>query len=449
MWTETEFAQGLNGFHARNRSSLILAGELVYQQAGFSFSRALGKSFRQGVAGLFSKRQMTTDKMLEGHIQATVDRCERSAGEVLVVSQDTTYYNLSGRTALEGLGALQGNLKGTLQHNVLAGDGRGLPLGLLYQRNWTREGLNALDNESEKWLLGLKAVNKHLATSRKRVVLVQDREADIFRFFQADRAANVDLVVRVYHPRKLEVVGDGQIFPLAQAAQQLAPMGALQVDIERHNKTVQLHLEVSAGAVAVLPDKDLSAAKHKVKGLYLVVAREVEALDKEGKSVFDAQQAACWLLLTSYPIQQAQDAYQVVRWYALRWRIERFHYVLKSGGLQIERLQFDDVHTLFNAFAFYSIVAWRVLHLTYQVRQEGQAPVEDYFDPPEVKLLSAKVQQPVKTLEEAIKALGMLVNFQPTKKQPLPGIKILSQAISKLYQMKEAITLFKDFPLQD
>lgn len=118
--------------------------------------------------------------------------------------------------------------------------------------------------------------------------------------------------------------------------------------------------------------------------------------------------------------------------------------MLKSGGLQIERLQFDEVATLFNAFAFYSIIAWRLLYLTYQVRQQGQAPVEHYFDPPEVKILSAKAGLRVKTLAQAVQALGRLVNFQATIKQPLPGSKILAQAIIKLYHMKEAMDLLED-----
>jgi hypothetical protein len=130
MWSAREFSQG---FHARNRSSLVRAADLIYQQGGTSFSRSLGKSFRQGVASLFSKPKMTSDQMLEGPIQATPDRCEPSGGEFLVVSQDTTYYHMSGHQAREGLGFIQGTVKGTIQHNVLASDSAGLPFGLLYQ----------------------------------------------------------------------------------------------------------------------------------------------------------------------------------------------------------------------------------------------------------------------------------------------------------------------------
>ncbi len=458
MWAASEFGQGLAGFHKRNVSSLIKASELIYRQMGRSFSAALGNTFRQAVAGIFAKPSMNTQAMLEGHIKATLDRCESSQGDVLVVSQDTVVYNFTTHAALEGVGTLQGKLKGTLQHNVLVSDGQGLPLGLLYQHNWTRGGLNALENESQKWHLGLQAVNKLLGNWAKKVVLVQDREADILEFFQAERAPNVDLLVRVHQPRKLEIAALAEVLPLPQAAEQLPLLGHLQVAIERNNHSLQLTLQVSAAPVGVLPGKDLSAKKHKVHNLYLVVAREVAAIDAKGENVFDQQQAAQWLLLTSYPVKQASDAFQVVRFYALRWRIERLHYVLKSGGLQVERLQFDDIATLFNAFAFYCIIAWRVLYLTYLARQDEQLPAHHYFDPLELQLLKASNQKaspkqannkPLTTLSQAVVALGKLVNFQPTTKQPLPGVKLLAQALVKLHHMREAILIWQNLSLQD
>jgi hypothetical protein len=280
------------------------------------------------------------------------------------------------------------------------------------------------------------------------VVVVQDREADIFRFFQAERAANVDILVRVHLPRKVAVATSGQIASLQQAAAELPVVGEMQVEVYRNNRPVILALTVSAAPVAVLPDKDLSPAKHQVKGLSLVVAQETNAFDEQGKSVFDPQQAACWLLLTTYAVNQATDAFALVRWYALRWRIERLHLVLKSAGLHVERLQFEQVHTLFNALAFYSMIAWRVLYLTYLVRQQPELPVNDYLQEPEIKLLQAKVKEPVKTLAQAVKALGKLVHFQPTKRHPWPGVKLLAQALLKLNHMLEAITLWEKLSLQ-
>ncbi len=55
MWAASEFAQGLAGFHKRNGKSLVKAAELLYGQMGRSFSAALGNTFPQAVAGIFSK----------------------------------------------------------------------------------------------------------------------------------------------------------------------------------------------------------------------------------------------------------------------------------------------------------------------------------------------------------------------------------------------------------
>lgn len=51
--------------------------------------------------------------------------------------------------------------------------------------------------------------------------------------------------------------------------------------------------------------------------------------------------------------------HQVYRFTGCDCHIERFHYTLKQG-CTVERLQFEEAHTLKNALALYSIVAWRL-----------------------------------------------------------------------------------------
>lgn len=48
--------------------------------------------------------------------------------------------------------------------------------------------------------------------------------------------------------------------------------------------------------------------------------------------------------------------------YTYRWRIERFHFTLKSGGND-EKLQLQTADRLWRAFATYLVVAWRVLYI--------------------------------------------------------------------------------------
>ena len=45
-----------------------------------------------------------------------------------------------------------------------------------------------------------------------------------------------------------------------------------------------------------------------------------------------------WFLMTNEPVQTVEDAYEKAVWYMQRWKIEQFHYVLKSG-CTVEKLQ--------------------------------------------------------------------------------------------------------------
>jgi len=76
------------------------------------------------------------------------------------------------------------------------------------------------------------------------------------------------------------------------------------------------------------------------------------------------QSSINWLLASTLPICALEDALQLLTWYLHRWRIEQFHFVLKSG-CRIERLQLETAESMKSAIATFSIVAWHLLWLTY------------------------------------------------------------------------------------
>ena len=113
---------------------------------------------------------------------------------------------------------------------------------------------------------------------------------------------------------------------------------------------MELTLRLLAGKVNVYPRKDLNAKKHKTQGLSLVVAEEIACVDaKIGEPLVSDTKPAQWWLLTSLPTENLAQVNKVVDFYALRWRVERLHYTLKSGALNVFKLQFDDIHTKVNA----------------------------------------------------------------------------------------------------
>lgn len=375
--------------------------------------------------------------MLEGHLAATLQRAKDCQGDYLIAAQDTTYYNYTTHQAMTGLGTIQGDIKGIAQHNVLLMSQTGVPLGLLDQQYWSRQSDKPFEGkESLKWTNGLAAVNRHLGQSARPVVLVQDREADIFAFFKAQRAPSVDLLVRVHQPRNLEVASSGEVYKLAGLAAHLPVLGEGEAEVLRGYQLVRLRLQLQACKIYVWPDKNHSVARHKTEPLWVVIAREVGALTEQGTDVFDDRQAAEWYLVSTLAVESESDARRIVGFYSLRWRIERFHYVLKSGGLQVEKLQFDDLQTMVNALAFYSVVGWHLLGITYAVRTGADSPAESCFEKSDIALLERLSQGPVTTVGQATLAIGKLVGFTPSRRQPMPGVKVLCQALERFYYIK-------------
>lgn len=397
----------------------------------------MGNSFRQTLGSLFSDSRMRPHTMLSGNVKASLSRCQSQEGEYLIAAQDTTFYNYSGHKQMEGLGRIQGDVKGIIQHNILLMNDLGVPLGLLGQQYWSRKGSVEFEGkESKKWERGLKLVNQELHSVNKKVVLVQDREADIFDFFKLPRAQNIELLVRVHQPRNVEVVESGIILPLPALQASLAEIGQKTVQINRSGKELTLTLCLKASRVHILPNKDFNANKHKTSVMSVVIAQEMAAVDQQGKDVFDSQEAALWYLLSSLPIESEQEIERLVDFYALRWRIERFHYTMKSDALNVERLQFDDLQTTINALSFYSIVAWQLLAITYLLRQQQEYPQSTCFEPKEVEVLEKISKKKLTTVKEAVLAIAKIVSFVPTKKQPWPGGKVLAQAIERFYYIK-------------
>ncbi len=81
-----------------------------------------------------------------------------------------------------------------------------------------------------------------------------------------------------------------------------------------------------------------------------------------------------------------------MRWYSYRWLIERYHFVLKSG-CGLEKLQLETGRRIEMALATYSIVAWRLLWLTYQARLHGEESCESFLEEHEWQSLCATIHK--------------------------------------------------------
>ena len=87
-------------------------------------------------------------------------------------------------------------------------------------------------------------INQQASQSRKRFVAVEDREGDVFSFFKAERKTNVDLLVRVYQKRNLQIVNTKVVCKLPEVSPHLQDYGTERVRIYRQNREVELILRL-------------------------------------------------------------------------------------------------------------------------------------------------------------------------------------------------------------
>ncbi len=148
------------------------------------------------------------------------------------------------------------------------------------------------------------------------------------------------------------------------------------------------------------------------------------------------QKPVRWWLLTTLPIEGLADAVQAVTWYTLRWLVERYHYVLKSG-CRIEQLQLETA-ALERALATYAVVAWRLLWLTYEVRRDAEASCEAVLPRAQWELLhrvvhkTDTVPESPPSLREAVRQIARLGGFLGRKGDGEPGVKTIWRGLRRL-----------------
>jgi hypothetical protein len=95
-----------------------------------------------------------------------------------------------------------------------------------------------------------------------------------------------------------------------------------------------------------------------------------------------------WRLLTTHAIADAAAAWEVVRWYKLRWVIEQMFRVMKSQGLQIEDSQITTAERLVKLAAVATKAACVDIQLTQERHGVDQMPASNVFSEAEIDTLA-------------------------------------------------------------
>jgi len=269
-WARAEM-KGAQVWDRRCRTSLGRIVASLTERPGVAFSAACGPAGRQAAHRIFEHPTSSVTGLLQGHFQQTAARCGEHA--LVLAVQDSTEFDYTTHPATQGLGPLgQGHRQGLMAHSVLAVTPAGLPLGLLHQAIWARDPeqpgkkhqrrqRRTEEKESQKWLVGLAGVEATLP-AEQAVLVVADREADVFAYLAAVRRPHTELLVRACQPRTVTVtrpsaVGGEERGSLLVVARTAPVVGTLRVTVPRQpgQPEREATLQVRATAAHVPPPR--------------------------------------------------------------------------------------------------------------------------------------------------------------------------------------------------
>ena len=372
---------------------------------------------------------------------STAKKIEKSGENVILSVQDTTALSYGDRTKIKGMGYYcDSQTKGMNVHTAIALTREGLPLGVLHQEYHTREERKQKgstkeqrqfrpieEKESYQWLNSMKESRVGIPETVK-LIHVCDREGDIYELFDTAEKENEIFLVRILHNRL--TVDNKKVM---NELEEKDINGTLLVKIARnpkeHTPSRTVHMNFSYGEYEIKrphrrKESHISESL-RVKGIYVC---------ESGKP---KNKAIRWFLLTNDLIASNDEAIQMIKNYAQRWKIERFHYVLKSG-CAIEEKQSRAYDKLCLLTLLYSVIAMMIMNLTYFGRLFPNMPCDIFLGEDEWKVLYC-IANKVKispaapySISQAVSYIASLGGGVTAPSDGLPGVKVIWIGLQRL-----------------
>lgn len=458
-WAEHEFGGAPLGDQRRSRR-LVDSARRQAEQPMRAFT-AVAKEDWPAVKGYYrlidqpADCEVTAQNILRPHRERTLRRMQ--AQSTVLCIQDGTEVNFTTHPQTAGLGVIGSNQTGAQSrglhlHSTLAVNADGLPLGVLRSQieapqPKSQDLASAREKKSFRWIDSLRdCATLAKALPKTRVISVVDREADFYELFaEQQRMPEVALVVRAKYDRRLP--GDqGRLFEAVRAAKSCgkvaldvtrqsarAKSSKRQARIGRQARTAQLVLRYRR--VELVRDASRPNGSEK---LPVTIVHAVESSPPNGEKPIE------WFVLTTLPVDSAEQAAEILRLYSLRWRIEDWHRVLKSG-CHIDELGHHRVERLERAIAIRMVIAWRVMLMTLLGREVPELPAEILFSDIELRVIGDFAQSRGRSrptqLGEAVRQVAILGGYLNRNHDPPPGHQLMWHGYATLTTMCMAYQL--------
>lgn len=388
---------------ARRTSRLVeLAAEVATRPAGTVVKACASSASREGAFRLLENDAVHPDAVREAVTEATRMHCQQE--QQVIVPIDGTSLNLTDNARIKQLGAVGAWSKGARGVQVMTAvalKSDGSMLGVCAQRMWVRSARSphghrgALGKTSENrfWLETLSeiAVTFGESESRCRPWFQMDRGADCLQVLKLATESDLLMTVRAAHDRCIEDK-IGHLWSTLQRAPVRAkrklevsarPPAARKKRVKGKRikfVTAPRRARVAALVIraATVPIQCTSNGRKFTTILNAVYVREA---NRRGDDRIE------WMLLTTHPIRLRREVLEVVRAYALRWRIEEFHRLWKTGLCRVEDTQLRSRDAIFKWATILAAVSTRAMQLKHLARTTPDVPASTHFSPTELNAL--------------------------------------------------------------
>lgn len=455
-WTQEEFSS-----HAFNDDRLykrlIKITTALADSPSLSINQACADwGAIKGAYRFFDNNAVSSDSILGPHYVSTFERSLPDT-RILVV-QDTSKINYDSHKATDGLSSYSSTngfeTMGLITHTALAVNTDGVPLGVIDQKTWAR----AVETENEKkpghkgfkrpieekesyrWLETLKKSKARLPG--KEIVVVGDRESDIYEFFQEALVEDVSFVVRSCYSRIVEDKS-GIHEGLDKKLKRMPEMGRVCLEIPARQglkaRTAMLELRFGEVTLVSKPNGVKGAKSNDRVDVPINIVEVKEMHPPKGKK------ALHWKLLTNLNIDSQKEAWEVIYYYKQRWQIETFFKILKST-CKVEDCRLGHANKLIKFIALKSIVAWRIYWATMLKREAPDLSSECVITTAEwksawvtlnykkikEKKIPNKIPDEVPSLDTVIKWIAQLGGWIGRKGDGNPGVMSIAKGWQRI-----------------
>ncbi|HKI86196.1 MAG TPA: IS4 family transposase [Thermoanaerobaculia bacterium] len=458
-WAEEEFGT-VRFYDERLKQRLYRLAQDFYASPQAGIPEACGSKARtMGAYRFFQNQAVNMDVILTPHLEAAIERIKEHP--VVLAPQDTTTLDYSTHPMTGGLGptnGVQDHSIGLILHDTLAFTEDGTPLGVLDAQCWARDPADrgksqrrhetpVEQKESMKWLRSFRKVAEvQRLCPGTMLVSIGDRESDLYELFleAAQDPQGPKLLARSNRRRQRRVVEEEAYLWDFMASCELSATLKLHLPRSGARRARDASVDLRYARVSLRPPKR-SASDPPVPLWAVYLQEETDAEDLPDPIE--------WLLLTTAPVESAEDAQKTVEWYSGRWGIEVYHRTLKSG-CRIRDRQLGSADRLESCLGIDMVVAWRIYHLAMLGRETPEVPCTVFFNDVEWKTLccfATKNPAPPETpptMAGAVRMVGQIGGHLGRKSDGPPGTQVLWRGLQRLEVAVETVELFGFFPAQ-